>query len=101
MFRRSSPRALISTRQTLCLPFSAASISAGTSGVSPLVGIEAGERWTRDRDPCIDLEVRPVEPCQLHGILEIEDARDRIDELVGDPQALLQALAHGPRHRVR
>src|ERR687888_399532 len=37
MFRRSSPRALISTRHTLCLPFSAASISAGTSGVSSLV----------------------------------------------------------------
>ena len=34
MLRRSSPRALISTRQTLCLPSSDASISAGTSGVS-------------------------------------------------------------------
>ena len=37
MFRRSSKRALSSTRQTLCFPFSAASTSAGTSGVSSLV----------------------------------------------------------------
>ena len=37
MFRRSSPRALISTRHTVCLPFSDASISAGTSGDSSLV----------------------------------------------------------------
>ena len=37
MLRRSSPRALISTRQTVCLPRSDASISAGTSGVSSLV----------------------------------------------------------------
>ncbi len=37
MLRRSSNRAFSSTRQTLCLPFSAASIRAGTSGVSSLV----------------------------------------------------------------
>ena len=37
MFRRSSPRALISTRHTLSFPSSAASISAGTSGDSSLV----------------------------------------------------------------
>ena len=37
MFRRSSPRALISTRHTVCFPFSCASISAGTSGDSSLV----------------------------------------------------------------
>ena len=34
MFRRSSKRALSSTRQTACLPFSAASISDGTSAES-------------------------------------------------------------------
>jgi hypothetical protein len=37
MFRRSSKRAFSSTRQTLCLPSSDASISAGTSGDSSLV----------------------------------------------------------------
>ena len=37
MLRRSSNRAFSSTRQTLCLPSSIASISAGTSGVSSLV----------------------------------------------------------------
>ena len=37
MFRRSSKRAFSSTRQTLCLPFSAASISAGASAESWLV----------------------------------------------------------------
>ena len=37
MFRRSSPRALISTRHTLCFPSSTASISAGTTGDSSLV----------------------------------------------------------------
>ena len=37
MFRRSSKRAFSSTRHTLCLPSSAASISAGTSGDSSLV----------------------------------------------------------------
>ena len=37
MLRRSSPRAFSSTRHTVCLPFSAASISAGTSGDSSLV----------------------------------------------------------------
>ena len=34
MFRRSSKRAFSSTRQTACLPFSAASISDGTSAES-------------------------------------------------------------------
>ena len=37
MFARSSKRALSSTRQTACLPRSAARISAGTSGESSLV----------------------------------------------------------------
>ena len=37
MFARSSKRALTSTRQTACLPRSAARISAGTSGESSLV----------------------------------------------------------------
>ena len=37
MFRRSSKRALSSTRHTLCFPSSDASISAGTSGDSSLV----------------------------------------------------------------
>ena len=37
MLRRSSKRAFSSTRQTLCFPSSAASISAGTTGESSLV----------------------------------------------------------------
>ena len=37
MFARSSPRALISTTTTTCLPASAASMSASTISESPLV----------------------------------------------------------------
>src|SRR5689334_20469006 len=92
MLRRSSPRALSSTRHTLCFPFSAAVISAGTRGVSSLV------RYT------VDLSAIPLVPVELHqlrNVCKIERAFDRINQLVVDTEPGLDALAHCRRHRAR
>src|SRR5918999_262037 len=66
MFRDSSKRALSSTRQTLCFPFSAHSMRAGTSGESSLV-LDGLEQIVR-----------------LVGHLEIRVARDTEDRTLAD-----------------
>ena len=54
-----------------------------------------------DRHPGIVLEIRPVEPVELAEIGQVEHPVERVDELVGNAQPLLDLLQHRRGHRLR
>ena len=63
--------------------------------------VEEREWRPADGDPVVDLQVGPVELGQLRDVGEIEGAVDRIHDLVGDAETLLDPLLHRRRHRPR
>ena len=75
---------------------------AGADGGELLGGrLDGVPRRPRLGQPRIVLQIGPVELVELAEIGEVEQPVERIDQLVGDAQPLLQLLEHRLRHRLR